>query len=529
MARFAPALSVKSLDLREGLAGLTPPNLTYSVRRTALTALSIGALVAGVAAASAAIRGIADSGVGEFTLDGRLVSVSTTGYGWSAGLRTGQLVELLVAADEPGGWRLETTDGEHDFVADGAGADRVLRDALPLGVVALVAAWLAVIFLRTRRRWVLPAATASLLAASIPLRLEGGAQLSTLVMAASALVPAGFYAFKVRGGRRVHLGLGAVLLVLVAIWAVARLLATDLHATTETVRANVALWGTLALVFERGALPAMTGQPIRLMRPRSFDVVVVAGTALVILFAAAVLRADPLATAILLIASLAVVSATRRQLGRPLEDVLFADVRQQAAAEAAEAERAKLARELHDVPLQELAAVIRRLEILPGAEAESEDLRSLAGHLRNVATELRPPVLDDLGLPAALDFLAEEATTSAMPVKAEVIDDTGFGIDRRPPTDIELAMYRIASEAVGNAVRHSRGSQVEIAARVAPDLVEVVVRDDGAGLASDAAREAAKRKRLGLASMRRRAEAIDAELSIEGSSGGTTVRAVWRA
>jgi two-component system NarL family sensor kinase len=146
-----------------------------------------------------------------------------------------------------------------------------------------------------------------------------------------------------------------------------------------------------------------------------------------------------------------------------------------------------------------------------------------------VATELRPPVLDDLGLAAALDFLAEQATTAAFPVSATVDDDTGFGPDRRPPTDVELAMYRIASEAVGNAVHHSGGSTVRITASVTPDRVELSIVDDGEGLASETARDAAKRKRFGLVSMRRRAEAIDAELSIEGSSSGTRVRVVWQA
>jgi signal transduction histidine kinase len=169
------------------------------------------------------------------------------------------------------------------------------------------------------------------------------------------------------------------------------------------------------------------------------------------------------------------------------------------------------------------------LEIRPGTEAESEDLRALAGHLRNVATELRPPVLDDLGLPAALDFLAEQATTAALPVTAEVVDDTGFGSDRRPPTEVELAMYRIASEAVGNAVRHSGGTRVDVRAAVAPDRVDLAVSDDGGGLSANAAREAGKQKRLGLASMRRRAEAIDAELSIESSDTGTAVRVAWQA
>src|SRR6185295_11474469 len=126
-----------------------------------------------------------------------------------------------------------------------------------------------------------------------------------------------------------------------------------------------------------------------------------------------------------------------------------------------------------------------------------------------------------LGLSAALDYLAEESTSSALPVTALVQDETGFGAETRPPADVELAMYRIASEAVGNAVRHSGGTNVQIRASVAPDRVELLVADDGTGLGASAARDAAKRKRMGLASMRRRAQAIDAELSIDGTATGT--------
>ena len=291
----------------------------------------------------------------------------------------------------------------------------------------------------------------------------------------------------------------------------------------------MAFWGTLLLLAERALWPAMTGQPFGIVRPRLFDVVIVAAIAAGAIVIGLALQLDLIVVVILAIVVLAGIPAVRHRLAPSIERLLLGDVREQAAAEASEAERARLARDLHDVPLQELAAVIRRLEILPGAEAESEDLRALAGHLRNVATELRPPVLDDLGLPAALDFLAEETTTAALPVTTDLVDDTGFGPDRRPPTDVELAMFRIASEAVGNAVRHSGGSEVTLRASVAPDRVELVVSDDGAGLPSEATRDAARRKRLGLASMRRRAEAIDAELSIGGSSRGTTVRVVWQA
>src|SRR5262249_44273841 len=114
-------------------------------------------------------------------------------------------------------------------------------------------------------------------------------------------------------------------------------------------------------------------------------------------------------------------------------------------------------------------------------------------------------------------------------VTADVVDETGLTPDRRPPTDVELAMYRIAAEAVGNAVRHSGGSAVTIDARIAPDRVDLAITGDGGGLKPEAARDAARRKRLGLLSMRRRAEAIDAELAIASSAGGTRVTVTWRA
>ena len=529
MARMGLAVPGKTLGRIEGLAGLRSADLEYRVRRTALTALSIGALIAGVAAALAAGKGVADPRVEIANVGGYVLSVDATGYGWAEGVRAGQHVDVLIASDEPGGWRLETLDGATRIILDGPGADANLKSTLPIALVGLLVAYVGVVFLRTRRSWVLPAAAIALLAASVPLEADGGADLATLVMAGAAVIPVASYGLRLPGRRVVRITAIAAIAGLAAAWAVMRLAGDPGYLRAEDGRSAIALWATLALVVERGIIPSMSGHPLRLVRPRLFDVVIVGGLALLTLVVGLTLGIPALATGFALLCVVAFIPAARERLTRPLEGALLADIRNQAAAEASEAERARLARELHDVPLQELAAVIRRLEILPGAEAESEDLRALAGHLRNVATELRPPVLDDLGLPAALDYLAEEATTPSLGVTVDLVDDTGFGADRRPPTEVELAFYRIASEAVANAVKHSGGSGVHISGGVAPDRVELVMTDDGAGLASEAARGATKRKRLGLASMRWRAEAIDAELSIDGSSRGTTVRVVWQA
>ena len=530
MARLGVAVSGKTLGWAQGLAGLSAPGLGYKVRRSALTALAIGALFAGLSATSVALQGVADDGVTTDETGSVVLAVSPTGFAWRDGVRAGDSVERLIGVDETGGWRMDTRDAAGNVhTALGAVPYKGVAASMPVGIVALVLAGLAVLFLSTRRRWVVPTASLALLAAGVPLALQGGSDMPTAVLGAAALVPAVNLARRIPIAMVIRVALAAAILGFLGIWGYVRLTGAETYEELEGARMSVAFWGALALLADRAVVPILRGESIGVMRPRLFDVGVIAAVAVLGVLLINVFFVSPLVVGAMLLAVVAILPSSRRRLGEPLEDAIFGDVREAAAAEAAEAERARLARELHDVPLQELVAVIRRLEILPGTEAESENLRALAGHLRNVATELRPPVLDDLGLPAALDYLAEESTSSAIPVTADVVDDTGFGAERRPPSDVELAMYRIASEAVGNAVRHSGGSEVRIRAAVAPDRVELIVADDGAGLAADAAHDAAKRKRMGLASMRRRAQAIDAELSIDGSASGTQVKVAWQA
>lgn len=528
MARIGLAASGRSLTQFEGLAGLSTEDLRYIVRRGALTIVAISALVAGVAVMGPALGGAAYAGVESELVGGRVLFVEPTGFGWRAGIRAGQQVLVITPSDLPGGGQIVTLgeDGRHDVRA--ATYDGLLRASWPLAAVALALGVLGILLLRTRRRWVLPVASMALLAASIPAWLEGVPDVSTAIMGGAALVPGSAIALRVHGGLRVRGALVLALAVFVVAWAVARLMGLDAGTNLEGVRGQIALWATFLLVGDRIIVPALAGEPIPLMRPGLFEVAAVAAFAAASLALINLTVPIPAIAAFLAVAVVALPS-TRRRFARGIEATLLGDVREAAATEAVEAERARVARELHDVPLQELVAVIRRLEIKPGTEAESADLRTLAGHLRNVATELRPPVLDDLGLPAAIDFLAEETSTPGLPVTAHVVDDTGFGAERRPPAPVELAVYRIASEAVGNAIRHAGGSSVSIQASVAPDRVDLVVLDDGGGMDDTSAREATRLKRLGLASMRRRAQAIDAELTINGSPRGTQVHVVWQA
>jgi two-component system sensor histidine kinase UhpB len=106
-------------------------------------------------------------------------------------------------------------------------------------------------------------------------------------------------------------------------------------------------------------------------------------------------------------------------------------------------------------------------------------------------------------------------------------DTTGFEAGRRPPEDVELAIYRIAQEAVLNAVRHARPTGVLITGSINPDGVDVRITDDGTGLTPVRLKAASVKGRMGLASIRRRAQAIGAELSIDGREGGTVIRVQW--
>jgi signal transduction histidine kinase len=258
------------------------------------------------------------------------------------------------------------------------------------------------------------------------------------------------------------------------------------------------------------------------------DVVSLTGAAAVSVALVYVFGVSPLVIGGALLAAVLIYPRWRRTATVGADRLLLSDVRERAAMEATEEERARFARDLHDSPLQQLAGVIQRLEAMPSASGETDTLRSVAQQLRAVATDLRPPVLDDLGLASALHFLADRATTDDVVVTATIDDRTGIMLEERAPGGVELAIYRIAEEAVNNALQHSRGTEIAIVGMVAANEVEVSISDNGVGLVSSAVDDAARAGRLGLVSMRRRASLIGADLSIL-AGAGTTVKLRWHA
>jgi signal transduction histidine kinase len=520
--------SGRTLGRFEGLTRLRLSARWQTLRQTALTVAAIAGFVSGVAATSAALAGYADAGVVFDATGHSVLSVSPTGFAWREGIRPGQGIVQFTMAIAPGGWRLETADGGRAIVSTEGQADGALQDSLPLGLAGLLSGALAVLFRNTHRQWVAPAACLALLASSVPISLQGSTDLFVLVLAGGTLAPAAWFV------RRLPIRTPAKAIVfagcaaLVAAWTASLYGRFESFDLFEGGRASIATATTLFVLGDRIVVPIVTRDSIVMHRPRLVDTVTVALLSGVALALVSFLAISPIAVGVLILLILVALPRFRRWLSPRIKVALFADVRVQAAIDAAEEERARIARELHDVPLQHLSGIIRRLELRPDAQRESDELRIVASQLRTVATDLRPPVLDDLGLPAALAFLAEESSSKEVNVGTNIADTTGLDAASRPPSNVELAAFRIAQEAVGNALQHSGAHTVRIRGRIDPDTVDLSVVDDGVGLPADVARSAGRRGRLGLASMRRRAQAIDAELSVDGGPNGTTVRVVWR-
>jgi signal transduction histidine kinase len=193
-------------------------------------------------------------------------------------------------------------------------------------------------------------------------------------------------------------------------------------------------------------------------------------------------------------------------------------------------ERNRLARELHDAMTQNLFSLSLTAEAASGlvrtdpgrAEAEIDRVRELAretqAELRSLVFELRPPRLETDGLVATIrkDL---EVLGRAHGLKADV------RVHRKPELDsaVEIELYRIVQEALNNAVRHARAESVAVDVDAPDGMVTITVRDDGVGF--DPAARAIRERRLGLTSMRERAEALGGTLTVETAPrSGTTVR-----
>jgi two-component system sensor histidine kinase UhpB len=189
--------------------------------------------------------------------------------------------------------------------------------------------------------------------------------------------------------------------------------------------------------------------------------------------------------------------------------------------ELREEEIRRIAIELHDTAGQMLATTLLAVdraarEDAPQREASLAEARDLLLRtdqaLRRLAHETRPPVLEDFGIGVALRLLCDGlASRSGIPIEARI------EVAARPPSAIEIALYRIAQEALRNALKHASPSMVVVALRADRTTIALQVRDDGTGFEPGEARSG-----LGILGMRERVMTLDGTLDIRSRRGGGT-------
>ena len=187
----------------------------------------------------------------------------------------------------------------------------------------------------------------------------------------------------------------------------------------------------------------------------------------------------------------------------------------QRALRAQEAERRRIASGLHDEVGQVLTGVLLRLD----DDETKQAVRQALEEVRRIARELRPEMLEQLGLVSALTELSRRFADSS-----GVRVDRNFATDLPPLSDdAELAVYRVAQESLTNIARHADASRVEIALQPGAESVVLRVADDGRGIPGPDA--SALNGTSGLRGMRERALLVGGALAIKrGHDGGVEVR-----
>ena len=210
-----------------------------------------------------------------------------------------------------------------------------------------------------------------------------------------------------------------------------------------------------------------------------------------------------------------------------------------------EEERGRLARDLHDGPIQTLVGMNMQLGLLtpktgtaapeegsPNGEALQDiraEVRGLLNELRQVCTALRPPMFDTLGLGAALRALGED--WSGQHGVALQLDLPPNATLRSLPEEVALNLYRVAQEALSNVAHHAHAHRVSlgVAWDASSGRLDMAIQDDGRGFTPAAIEDLTGQGHFGLAGLRERIALIGGEWRLESSPGqGTTVRVTWQ-
>jgi signal transduction histidine kinase len=180
---------------------------------------------------------------------------------------------------------------------------------------------------------------------------------------------------------------------------------------------------------------------------------------------------------------------------------------------AQEQERIRIAREVHDELGQALTSLKIDLQGI-GRPDVGKNIDGIVDLVRRIATDLRPSVLDDLGVTAALEQQLRRLRESSGIT-------TTLHVDEEPALDMltSVTLYRIAQEALANIVRHANATNVEVTLSALDGAAILRIRDNGRGMASG---EISSRQSLGIVGMRERAELLGGSVTIDTAQGGGT-------
>jgi signal transduction histidine kinase len=205
-----------------------------------------------------------------------------------------------------------------------------------------------------------------------------------------------------------------------------------------------------------------------------------------------------------------------------------------AITSAQEDERRRLARDLHDETIQSLIALKQRVQLTQLATQDRQEISSLRmienmtdetiEELRRLTRALRPIYLEDLGLVTALEMLARETgQVAGIPIEFEL-----QGVDKRLESTAELALYRLAQEALSNVAHHAQASHAALHIQFSPQMITLMVIDDGRGFnVPKRPSEFVSTGHMGILGLYERSEMIGAQLEITSAPGkGSRVKIV---
>jgi signal transduction histidine kinase len=225
------------------------------------------------------------------------------------------------------------------------------------------------------------------------------------------------------------------------------------------------------------------------------------------------------------------VAVENARLYRERQESLQSYVRQ--VTQAQEEERLRIARELHDETAQELVHLVRKLEQLGQSAGQTyttpvQELLGMARatlqSVRRFSRDLRPPVLDDLGLQAAIEMVVED--TDGRLSQGAHLEVRGEA--RRLDGAVELALFRIAQEALRNVEKHAHATAATVELQYGDHELQLSVSDNGQGFSPPRnLSQLARRGRLGLLGMKERAELVGGSFEVRSSPGKGTRLAVW--